>query len=171
MSSRQVLPLEVLSLELLSLEVLSLSSLRVLLTGSRPPPSDLAWHPEYPLTETLGAVRLLVEAHRSLGWDGDSVPRWWTWQIVLGGCVVGDVGFHGPADAERSVELGFAVVPALRGRGIASAACRAAVARAWRAGARRVVAETEPDNVASQRVLAGAGFVRVDCRRLVIERP
>ena len=57
------------------------------------------------------------------------------------------------------VEIGYALVEAVRGRGIGSAACAEVLAVAWSDGARTVIAETEPDNAASRRVLVKCGFV------------
>jgi RimJ/RimL family protein N-acetyltransferase len=69
------------------------------------------------------------------------------------------------------VEIGYDVVPALRGLGIAGRACRLVLEQAWRDGADVVGAETDPDNVPSQRVLTGAGFTSLGYFRYVIERP
>jgi ribosomal-protein-alanine N-acetyltransferase len=57
------------------------------------------------------------------------------------------------------VGLGYWVIPSARGRGTATAAVR--LASAWaldQLGFRRVEAWVRPGNVASQRVLSGAGF-------------
>jgi RimJ/RimL family protein N-acetyltransferase len=144
-----------------------------LLQGTGRPASGVRWHEEYPLTETLDALQLVVGAHRSLGWSGRSVPDWWLYQIVLGDLVVGDVGFHGPpaVGARPEVEIGYDVVPGLRGRGIATTACRLLLALAWAQGAAVVRAETDPDNVASQRVLLNAGFTHAGSDRYSLTRP
>jgi RimJ/RimL family protein N-acetyltransferase len=117
-----------------------------------------AWHPDYPLTDTIVGLRLLMDAHRLAGWDGSLMPRWWIHQIVADGEVVGDIGFHGPASEDGTVEIGYALVEAVHGRGIATAACADVLEKAWSDGARTVIAETEPDNVASRRVLIKNGF-------------
>ena len=70
-----------------------------------------------------------------------------------------------------SVEIGYAVVPARRGCGLATRACALIVEVAWRAGAEEVLAEAEPDNPASRKVLLNNGFTAVDDRRFVINRP
>lgn len=63
-----------------------------------------------------------------------------------------------------TAELGYALRPSARGRGIAGIAARLAADHALAAlssggmGLRRLVAETAADNEASNRVLAGAGF-------------
>ncbi|MFJ6397015.1 GNAT family N-acetyltransferase [Janibacter terrae] len=65
-----------------------------------------------------------------------------------------------------TAELGYALRPSARGRGVAGRAARAAAALALRPvadgglGLRRLVAETAADNEASNRVLTGAGFTQ-----------
>ena len=48
------------------------------------------------------------------------------------------------------VEIGYAVVPGLRGRGVAGRAVAQLLALAWRDGADEVLAGTDEDNAASQ---------------------
>ncbi|HEU4347359.1 MAG TPA: GNAT family protein [Actinoplanes sp.] len=57
-------------------------------------------------------------------------------------------------------ELSYWVVPAARGRGVATRAVRLLLARAWSAGVDRVVLHAHVDNVGSQRVAERAGFRR-----------
>ncbi len=59
-------------------------------------------------------------------------------------------------------ELGYAVAPARRGRGIATAAVRVLLERARAAGLREVIAHTLAEPSASTSVLAGCGFEKVD---------
>lgn len=143
-----------------------------LLSGTGAPAPGLRWHPQYPLAETLDVLTMLVAAHRETGTVAAS-PAWWLHQILLDDLVVGDVAFHGPPPegGPVRVEIGYDVVAGLRGRGIATRACRLILEEAWRAGAERVLAETEPDNLASQRVLLACGFGGLGYRRYVIERP
>ncbi len=74
--------------------------------------------------------------------------------------MVGDVGFHGPppVDGVAAVEIGYAVVPAWRGRGVATQACRSILSYAWAHGAAEVWADAEPANAASRAVLGKNGF-------------
>ncbi len=136
---------------------MSLATAAGLLRGQRvvdgPP-----WHAAYPLAETLIAAAMLTDAQRAGGWDGTAIPAWWIHQIVANGVVVGDIGFHGPASPDGTVEIGYGLVEAEWGRGIATAACRQIADLAWRDGASVVLAETAADNLASRRVLAKAGF-------------
>ena len=57
--------------------------------------------------------------------------------------VVGDIGFHGPPEpgSRAVVEIGYAVVPAWQGRGVATRACALILDQAWRDGADLVQAE------------------------------
>lgn len=133
----------------------------------QPPP----WHPEYPLPDSIDAVAMLFAAHGAmLGAINDS-PAWWIYQIVVDRVVVGDIGFHGPPSPELAVEIGYSVVPAWRGRGIATRACAVIVQQAWQDGAFAVVAETDADNVASQAVLLRNGFQRRPDGVFKINRP
>jgi GNAT superfamily N-acetyltransferase len=140
-------------------------------------PGPTPWHPEYPLLETIQGLSMLIGAHQAVGWDALEVPAWWMYQIVVAEDsgrpqVVGDVGFHGPPAADDLVvEVGYDVVPAMRGRGIATAACTALVNLAWRDGARAVRAEAEVSNEASRRVLAGVGFAEQPDGSFLIELP
>ena len=70
-----------------------------------------------------------------------------------------------------AVEIGYSVVPAWRGRGVASRACALIVQQAWQDGAESVVAETDDDNVASQAVLLRNGFQRRPDGVFMIKRP
>jgi RimJ/RimL family protein N-acetyltransferase len=165
-----------------------------LLSGAGTPEPGLRWHEDYPMAETLDALAMTVQAHRETGWSTEVQPLWWAQQIVLThptreATVVGDIGFHGPpaveatpavhakpADERRGdepveLEIGYNVVAALRGRGIATQACRLLLAYAWRHGATLVRAETDPDNHPSQRVLLRAGFTEVGSFRYEIARP
>ena len=132
------------------------------------------WHPDYPQPETLDGWAMVLAAHQVMG----SVltpgpPRWWVHQIVVDDEVVGDIAFHGPpADVgPQVVEIGYDVVPARRRQGIATQACAMIVDLAWRDGADRVVALTEPDNVGSQQVLLRNGFRRSVGGAYSLERP
>ena len=95
------------------------------------------------------------------------------------GTVVGHAGFHSRPDDAGVVEVGYAVVPALRGRGHGHALLAALLAEADAAPQVRVVrASVAPGNAASLRVVAAAGFVQVgeqvddeDGLELVLERP
>jgi ribosomal-protein-alanine N-acetyltransferase len=85
----------------------------------------------------------------------------WTVIEVATNCVVGDIGFVVPPDADGVVEMGYSIVPTRRRRGYASEAAAALVGWVFQQpGVSAVVAGTDAGNAASQRVLEKAGFAR-----------
>ena len=75
------------------------------------------------------------------------------------GVQVGDLSFKG-LNEDGSVEIGYGIKEEFQGQGYATEAVMAAVDWALKQdGVLCVEAETEPDNAASQRVLAKCGFV------------
>jgi RimJ/RimL family protein N-acetyltransferase len=144
---------------------------RMLAGGPRPERGQPPWHAEYPLPDSLDAIAMTLVAHKAMTGTVDEQPAWWVHQIVVDGVVVGDIGFHGPPGADQSVEIGYSVVPAWRGRGVARRACELILQQAWQNGAEIVIAETDHDNVASQAVLLGNGFCRQPDGVFMIKRP
>jgi ribosomal-protein-alanine N-acetyltransferase len=133
---------------------------RALVRGTLERPDD--WHPEFPADGTLSAARMLLGTYAALELDPEATP-WWFFAVVVDDLVVGDAGFHGPppADGPAEVEIGYQVVPAFRGRGVATRACALLLAHAWRHGAVLVRADVEagnPDGAASRAVLRANGF-------------
>ena len=128
-----------------------------LVGGTLERPDD--WHPQFPTEDTVSAAQLLLGAYEVLGVDPARSP-WWFFAVVVDETVVGDAGFHGPppVDGPAEVEIGYQVVPAHRRRGVATRACALLLEHAWRNGAEVVLAETEPENVASRAVLRANGF-------------
>ena len=75
------------------------------------------------------------------------------------GTVVGDFSFKGLAP-DGAVEIGYGLREGFCGRGYMTEAVKAVCAWALtQDGVTRVEAETDPDNLASQRVLSRVGFV------------
>ena len=91
-------------------------------------------------------------------------PGQWEWYVVWvierqDGSRVGDLSFKGLGD-DGSTEIGYGIEEECRGQGYATEAVASAVSWALgQPGVTRVEAETEPDNIASQRVLEKCGFV------------
>ncbi|MGH3306595.1 MAG: GNAT family N-acetyltransferase [Nocardioides sp.] len=123
---------------------------------------DPSWHPGYPRPDDVDAA--------SLARDGDP---WGPRYIVCNGQAVGTIGPLGPPE-NGEVEVGYGLVEAARGRGLATEALRALLAETDAAGV-RVRAGVRPDNGASLRVLAGCGFTELrgsdDEGALVLARP
>ena len=87
--------------------------------------------------------------------------QWYAmWMIELrDGTHIGDLCFKG-LDANGMAEIGYGILEEYQGQGYATEAIGAAVNWALRqSGVTRVEAETEPDNLASQRVLEKCGFL------------
>ncbi len=90
-------------------------------------------------------------------------PAWGTHLFLdddADGALVGFGGWKGPP-ASGVVELGYAVAPSRRGRGIATEVVRTLIERAAAAGATTVRAHTLPEESASTTVLRRTGFTLV----------
>ncbi|HEY8423831.1 MAG TPA: GNAT family N-acetyltransferase [Clostridia bacterium] len=82
----------------------------------------------------------------------------WVLKLNSSGETVGSLAFKGFNGG--AVEIGYGINPEYQGKGLMTEAVKAAVY--WAAaqpGVTAIEAETEPDNIASQRVLKKAGFV------------
>lgn len=76
--------------------------------------------------------------------------------------LIGETGFHGPPDVTGTVEVGYSIVPAYRGRGLAAEATRALIQHSLsRPDIRRITAECFDDNAASLRVLEKLGMQQI----------
>ena len=119
---------------------------------------DLREYQDLPEVDRTQFRRMVAARPRNL------VPGSWgrfEWLLYLEG-VTDAVGWASLRIAERSTnsgEVGYSVVREYRGRGLASEALRAIVDEAFtRLQMRKVRAYCVPDNIASRRVLANAGF-------------
>jgi [ribosomal protein S5]-alanine N-acetyltransferase len=103
-------------------------------------------------------------ARRWIGGEPQRRERGLALDLVIGPLggdrIWGEVGLHGFDMAVGRAEIGWWLAPAVRGRGAAAAAVGllAAWALAPPLGLRQVWARVAPDNVASGRVAAAAGF-------------
>jgi RimJ/RimL family protein N-acetyltransferase len=154
----------------LQLRLLPLEEARLMVAGRPTAAMQAAWHPEYPLADTLEGLTWLLAAYEAMG-GPDLESQWWSYQLVVDGQTVGDIGFHGPLDDQKQVTIGYQVVPSAQRHGLATAACAMIVQLAWSAGARRLLASTDADNLASQQVLLRNGFRTEDGRTFMIDKP
>ena len=115
-----------------------------------------AWDPEYPWPDEVDLLRSLAEG-------AEPHPVFGLYQLRLrdDGRAIGGIGFFGPPGDDGEVEIGYGLVPSVRGRRLAGEAVTAVLGLASVRGVRAVRAETEPGNVVSRRVLERAGFVLV----------
>jgi [ribosomal protein S5]-alanine N-acetyltransferase len=113
--------------------------------------------PQPEFAATLPSIRRWLER--------DPALACWTYVLVLRAtprCLIGEIGCKGPPDATGTVEIGYALQLAARGKGYASEAV--ITLSNWALGrgdVQRVTAETVIGNDASERVLQRAGFVLV----------
>jgi len=125
------------------------------------------WHPDFPREDDRDAA--------SMWHEGDP---WGPRSIVLGGVVVGSIGFFGPpspaGDGTPETEVGYGLVEDARGAGVATEALQAVLAVADADGV-RIRASVLPDNAPSIRVLAKCGFTELrgsnEDGELVMARP
>ena len=116
------------------------------------------WAEDYPDEGDVVVAGLLRDAGHHQ-WNADD-NLWAHHELVerSSGLVVGGIGFFGPPD-DGVAEIGYGIVPSRQGHGYATEAVMALVSAAWkRDGVWAIIADTETDNMASQRVLAKAGF-------------
>ncbi|MEV7413810.1 GNAT family N-acetyltransferase [Streptomyces sp. NPDC089919] len=123
---------------------------------ARTPRAADRWAPGYPAEVDLVGARNFLSTCAE---GGDPGP-FGAYEIRrrADGAAIGGLGFHGPADEEGSVTIGYGLIPAVRGQGYAAEALRALVGLARELGARSVRGDTSHDNIASQRVMAAAGL-------------
>ena len=126
---------------------------RAMLRGK--PEPDLPWEEGFPLPSVRGALERIVTADGT----GHSLEPFFAYVIVRrsDGRAVGDAGFHGPPDEDGAVEIGYALVPAARGTGLAAEATELLVEWARvQPGVRSVIARVEPSNGPSRRLLSAS---------------
>ena len=86
---------------------------------------------------------------------------WWMHLFFIDSTLVGSGGYVGPPE-DGVVEIGYEIAPAFRGRGLATAAATAMIAKAVTEGdVHTVIAHTLAHPNASTSVLRRAGFAHV----------
>jgi RimJ/RimL family protein N-acetyltransferase len=123
------------------------------------PPDN--WAHDFPFEGDVGAVGGFL---RSTASNGEQRPfGYYRIDQLSDGQAVGGIGFKGQPDG-GSVEIGYGLAPSARGHGYAAEAVVALLGVAVDHGVSRVIADTTPDNIASQRTLVRSGFrlVRTD---------
>jgi ribosomal-protein-alanine N-acetyltransferase len=139
----------------LRLRALAHDDMQALLDGR--PAVGQRWADGYPLDGTLVVVAMQADLVKREVERGPFCH----YQVLLADedLVIGDIGFHAPPDDLGEVSIGFGIVPVARGRGYAGEALRALLDWALRRPEVRTVhADTDLVNLASQRVLLGAGM-------------
>jgi RimJ/RimL family protein N-acetyltransferase len=114
-----------------------------------------AWVDDFP---SEGDVRAVGAFLRATAAHGEQRPFGY-YRITrrADGRVIGGIGFKGRPHG-GCVELGYGLAPSGRGHGYAAEAIGALLGIAADHGLSTVIANTTPDNIASQRTLVRAGF-------------
>lgn len=74
---------------------------------------------------------------------------------------VADIRFKGPPDMNGEIEIGYGTYAAFQGKGLMTEAVSAMIEWAFQQEKiKTVTAETDPGNVASQRILIKTGFIK-----------
>jgi RimJ/RimL family protein N-acetyltransferase len=137
----------------LLLRALTPGDAEVIVTEER---ASQSWAPDYPTPADVGIAAAALAGRAAF--PTDAMP-WGLFVIVekSSGLFVGGIGFKGPPNERGDVEIGYGVAPSHQSRGVASEAVLALCTFA-QGRARAVVAETDRENIASQRVLERSGF-------------
>jgi RimJ/RimL family protein N-acetyltransferase len=106
------------------------------------------------------SLRKAVEEGRTIGEDGGN-----TLVELLDGTIIGTMSWHavtyGPNLESRAWNIGITLAPAARGNGFGGEAQRLLADYLFtQTRANRIEAQTDVENVAEQRALGKAGFVR-----------
>ncbi len=127
------------------------------IVARRAGPNDV-WADDFPFEGDVGAAGMFLHASAT---NGEQSPfGHYRLTRLSDGQAIGGVGFKGQPEG-GCVEIGYGLVPSARGHGYAAEAVKALLPLAADHGVSKVIAETTPDNVASQRTLIRAGFSRV----------
>lgn len=138
--------------ERLVLETLTADEAAAIRAGDR---AGRAWADDYPSDGDAVVAAVIGEA----GADYDESAALGVLQVRSRstGLAIGGIGFLFPAEGGE-IEVGYGLVESARGLGLASESLAAVIDLAREQGMTRMVALTDVDNVASQRVLQRAGF-------------
>lgn len=122
----------------------------------RAPAGNDRWADDFPFGGDVAATGALLQA---TALRGDQRPFGYSLlRRRSDGLAIGGIGFKGPPE-DGALEVGYGLAPSARGQGYATEALIAMLGIAAGLGVAVVRADTEPDNVASQRTLEKAGFL------------
>jgi len=122
---------------------------------TRSPGTADVWADDFPFEGDVGAVGGFLRATVT---HGEQRPfGYYRITRLADGRAIGGLGFKGPPDG-GDVEIGYGLVPSARRQGYAAEAVVALLRVPAEHGIVRAIANTTPDNIASQRTLIRAGF-------------
>ncbi|PYC82160.1 GNAT family N-acetyltransferase [Streptomyces tateyamensis] len=123
-----------------------------------PGPGD-NWAADYPSEGERAGAGMFA---RRQGADEQDLHPWGGYEIRRrsDGVAIGGIGFHGTPGESGTAEIGYGLAVSERGKGYASEALRGMLAAVREWGAKRLIADTNLDNIASQRVMEAVGMVQ-----------
>lgn len=137
----------------LVLERVGLERAQALLDGRRDVLAPWTAAPGWPTSDTADGLRLGL-----LGATTDADTGFLVVETATA-AVIGDCGWHGRANPEGVVEIGYGLAASARGRGLGTETVRTLAGWSLRQpGVTRLLAETAADNLPSRRALERAGF-------------
>jgi [ribosomal protein S5]-alanine N-acetyltransferase len=114
-----------------------------------------------PIGEEVAPRFLLELIYSQLNQDPGNSFWWCPWFVVVDGSIVGMASFKNPPDNDGSVEIGYGIVPLQQNQGFATQAIDLLAREGFlKTEIQRIVAYTEPSNLASCRVLEKNQFIR-----------
>lgn len=123
----------------------------------RAPASADHWAPDYPSHGDLAGLGALLHAFEH---HGEQRPfGYYKVSLRSDGTAIGGIGFKGPPQ-QGVADIGYGLARSARAHGYATEALQAIVALAGTLGLTALHADTDLDNIPSQRVLEKAGFRR-----------
>jgi len=137
----------------LSIRALTLVEAEAIVAGVR---TGQSWAPDFP---TPNDVRIAAGARAGdVSFPTATMP-WGVFVIddTSSGRSLGGIGFKSAPNERGEVGIGYGICPSFQGRGVATEAV-VALCDVARPRTRVVLAETDRENVASQRVLEKSGF-------------
>jgi RimJ/RimL family protein N-acetyltransferase len=137
----------------LSFRALTPVEAHVIVAGRR---AGRTWAPDYPSLGDVNVAHAALEG--KLAFANDAMP--WGLYVVVensSGMSIGGVGFTSLPNELGEVEIGYGICRSFEGKGMATESVLAMCEIAG-SGISAILADTERDNVASQRVLQKCGF-------------
>lgn len=143
------------------LDLIALNERQLALWIESIPALEQALNGRYLAEPPEGWFRKIVEGQLAVTRGDPGRYMWHSFFMLLrreDRALIGAADFKAPPDERGEVEIGYGLAPAFQGRGYMTETVRALCRWAAGQGARAVLAETEGDNPASQRVLTRCGF-------------